>query len=112
MPVYIFLSVERKGASFGEVRVYWRVLRVRSDGSTTEIPEGQEFAEVMGFVTFTSGSESRRIRLTPIDDNIAELDETFELRLINATGKLCIYYHETYSAIAGKDVRQVAGADA
>ncbi|XP_015763361.1 PREDICTED: G-protein coupled receptor 98-like [Acropora digitifera] len=84
--IAVDFTVERKGARFGEVRVYWRVLRVRSDGSTTEIPQGPEFAEVMGFVTFTSDSESQRIRLTPIADNIAELDETFELRLINATG--------------------------
>lgn len=87
MHVFVFLSVERKSASFGEVRVYWRVLRVRSNGSTSEIPQGQEFVEVMGFVTFTSGLESQTIGLTPIEDGIAELDETFELRLINATGK-------------------------
>lgn len=90
MHVYIFLSVDRISARFGEVRVYWRVLRVRSNGSTSEIPRGQEFEEVMGFVTFASLSTSQNIRLTPIKDGIAELDETFELRLINATGKLFI----------------------
>ncbi|XP_068693739.1 adhesion G-protein coupled receptor V1-like isoform X3 [Montipora foliosa] len=82
----VVFTVERNIATFGEVRVYWQIFRLLSDGSTSELPTGQEFEDVTGFVTFSSGSGSQDIRLTPKDDNIAELDETFELRLINATG--------------------------
>jgi len=67
--------------------VYWQVVRLLSDGSTSELSPGQEFTKVADYVTFSDGSSSQLITLTPIKDGIAEQDETFELRLINATGK-------------------------
>ena len=85
-------SVERKSHQFGEVRVYWQVVRLLSDGSVSELSPGQEFANVIGFVTFPNGDASQSITLTPLQDGIAELDESFELRLINATGKLKTFY--------------------
>lgn len=88
-------SVERKTAQFGEVWVYWQVLRTFSNGSVSELSPGQEFTNVVGFVTFTNGLSSQVIRLTAVKDGIAELDESFELRLINATGKFK-YHNNCY----------------
>jgi len=80
-------SVERKFAQFGEVRVYWQVVRKFPNGSVTQLSPGQEFTNVADFVTFTNGLSSESITLTPVQDGIAELDESFELHLINATGE-------------------------
>lgn len=67
--------------------MYWQVVRLLSDGSVSELSPGQEFTNVVGFVTFANGVASQSITLTPLQDGIAELDESFELRLINATGE-------------------------
>ena len=80
-------SVERKFAQFGEVRVYWQVVRKFPNGSVTGLSSGQEFTIVADFVTFTNGLSSQSITLTSVQDGVAELDESFELHLINATGK-------------------------
>ena len=85
--IYFSLSVERKTAQFGEVRVYWQVVRALSNGSTTELLPGQEFSTVVDYVTFADDSSSQVITLRPITDGIAEQDESFQLHLINATGK-------------------------
>ena len=70
------------------VRVYWQVLRLFPDASTTELLPGQEFTKVSDYVTFADGSSSEVLRLTPREDGIAEQDESFEIRLVNATGKI------------------------
>ena len=69
------------------VRVYWQVLRLFPNVSTTELLPGQEFTKVSDHVTFADGSSSEVLRLTPREDGIAEQDESFEIRLINATGR-------------------------
>ena len=98
--MHYFSSVVRKNNQFGEVRVYWQVVHLLSNGSIIELLPGQEFTRVTGYVTFTDGSSSKTITLTPNTDGIAEQDESFELRLINATGKfawcyfLSVYLHE------------------
>ena len=61
-------------------------MRKFPNGSVTQLSPGQEFASVADFVTFNDGSSSQSIALTPVQDGIAELDESFELHLINATG--------------------------
>ena len=57
------------------------------NGSVTQLSPGQEFTNVADFVTFTNRLSFQSITLTPVQDGIAELDESFELQLINATGK-------------------------
>ena len=85
--MYFFsLSVDRKAPLFGEVRVYWQVVRSFPNGSTSELLPGQEFTTVVGYVSFPDGSSSRGVTLRPIEDGIAEQDESFQLHLINATG--------------------------
>ena len=66
--------------------MYWKVVHMYSNGSTSDLSAGQEFTNVADFVTFANGESSQSIRLTPVQDGIAELDESFELQLINATG--------------------------
>lgn len=73
------------------VRVYWQVLRLFPDASTTELLPGEEFTEVSDYVTFADGSSSKVLRLTPREDGIAEQDESFEIRLVNATGKIAAW---------------------
>lgn len=66
-------------------------MRLLPNGSVTELSPGKEFTNVAGFVTFINGLSSQSITLTPVQDGDAELDESFELHLINATGKIiCI----------------------
>ena len=62
-----------------------------TNGSVTQLSPGQEFTNVADFVTFTNGLSSQSITLTPVQDGIAELDESFEVHLINATGKNYFY---------------------
>ena len=83
-----FCRIERKNAQFGMVRVYWQVLQLLPDASITEVLPGQEFTKVSDYVTFADGSSSEVLRLTPREDGIAEQDESFEIRLVNATGKI------------------------
>jgi len=64
-------TVERN-PRFGEVRMYWQVVCSLSDGSTTKLLPGQEFTKVTDYVTFSDGSSSQLITLTPIKDSIAE----------------------------------------
>ena len=85
-----FCRIERKNAQFGIVRVYWQVLRLFPNASTTELLPGQEFTKVSDYATFADGSSSEVLRLTPREDGIAEQDESFEIRLVNATGKIAI----------------------
>ena len=73
------------------VRVYWQVLQLLPDASTTELLPGQEFTKVSDYVTFAYGSSSEVLRLTPREDGIAEQDESFEIRLVNATGKIATW---------------------
>ena len=70
------------------VRVYWQILRLFPNASTTELLPGQEFTKVSDYVTFADGSSSKFLKLTPREDGIAEQDESFEIRLVNATGKI------------------------
>ena len=91
MVCYFSHSIERKFAQFGEVRVYWQVVRKLTNGSVTQLSPGQEFTKVADFVTFNNGISSQSITLTPAQDGIAELDESFEVHLINATGKNYFY---------------------
>ena len=51
-----------------------------------DLSSGQEFTDVVDFVTFVNRQSSQSVRLTPLQDGIAELSETFELQLVNATG--------------------------
>ena len=51
-----------------------------------DLSSGQEFTDVVDFVTFVNRQSSQSVRLTPLQDGIAELYETFELQLVNATG--------------------------
>lgn len=51
-----------------------------------DLSSGQEFTDVVDFVTFVNRQSSQSVRLTPLQDGIAELSETFELHLVNATG--------------------------
>ncbi|PFX17387.1 G-protein coupled receptor 98 [Stylophora pistillata] len=78
-------TVEREFAQFGEVRVYWKVVRLYPNGTTMDLSSGQEFTDVVDFVTFANGESSQSVRLRPLQDRIAELDETFQLQLVNAT---------------------------
>lgn len=66
--------------------MYWKVVRLYSNGTTLDLSSGQEFTDVVDFVTFVNGQSSQSVRLTPLQDGIAELYETFELQLVNATG--------------------------
>ena len=66
--------------------MYWKVVRLYSNGTTLDLSSGQEFTDVVDFVTFVNDQSSQSVRLTPLQDGIAELSETFELQLVNATG--------------------------
>ena len=61
-------------------------MRKFTNGSVTQLSPGEEFTNVADFVTFTNGLSSQSITLTPVQDGIAELDESFEVHLLNATG--------------------------
>ena len=85
MHIFLF-SVERTPTQFGQVKVYWQLVRRWPNSSFSGLSPGQEFVTVTGFVRFSDGAPSQVITVTPSSDGIAELDEQFELRLINATG--------------------------
>lgn len=80
------------------VRVYWQVLQLLPDASTTELLPGQEFTKVSDYVTFADGSSSEVLRLTPREDGIAEQDESFEIRLLNATGKIATWLPTNFTS--------------
>ena len=61
-------------------------MRKFTNGSVTQLSPGEEFTNVADFVTFTNGLSSQSITLTPVQDGIAELDESFEVHLLKATG--------------------------
>ena len=70
-------------------------MRKFTNGSVTQLSPGEEFTNVADFVTFTNGLSSQSITLTPVQDGIAELDESFEVHLINATGNNYIYMYSS-----------------
>lgn len=98
--MHFLFSVERKPTQFGEVRLYWQVVRILSNGSTSDLLPGQEFTKVAGYVTFPDRSSSQIITLTPIKDGIAEQDESFQLRLVNATGIFCVDIFEVLRSVS------------
>lgn len=63
-----------------------------------DLSSGQEFTDVVDFVTFVNRQSSQSVRLTPLQDGIAELSETFELQLVNATG-VCLSFGRFLSRI-------------
>ena len=80
------------------VRVYWQVLWLFPNASTTELLPGQEFTKVSDYVTFADGSSSEVLRLIPREDGIAEQDESFEIRLVNATGKIATWLPTNFTS--------------
>lgn len=69
----------RQRGHFSVVNVSW-----------TLTPDGSDFPEAFGIVTFSDLEESAFIILTPVADGIPEYTETFTLLLNNVTGK-CLY---------------------
>ena len=69
----------RQRGHFSVVNVSW-----------TLTPDGSDFPEAFGIVTFNDLEESAFIILTPVADGIPEYTETFTLLLNGVTGK-CLY---------------------
>ncbi|KAK3711287.1 hypothetical protein QZH41_015002 [Actinostola sp. cb2023] len=82
----INFEVLRSIASHGKVRLFWQLLRLQSDGSLTELPSGVDFVPSSGHLDFADGVGKETITIRPFNDDIAEMNETFAVRIVNATG--------------------------
>ncbi|XP_062310079.1 adhesion G-protein coupled receptor V1 [Osmerus eperlanus] len=74
--------IVRDRGHFGEVRVFWRLFV----NDSTALAEGQEFTNTSGFVTFTTGQNTKPIVLQAIADGLPEFNEFYTLRLVNISG--------------------------
>ncbi|XP_041643632.1 adhesion G-protein coupled receptor V1 [Cheilinus undulatus] len=75
--------VLRARGHFGDVTVFWQLF---SNDSEIPLKENQEFTNTSGFITFTTGEETKPIVLEAISDKLPEFNEYFVLRLVNVTG--------------------------
>lgn len=78
------LSVLRARGHFGNVTVFWRLF---ANDSVTPLEEDEEFTNVSGSITFTTGEETKHIVLQAASDKLPEFNEFFVLRLVNISGK-------------------------
>ncbi|XP_074526084.1 adhesion G-protein coupled receptor V1 [Halichoeres trimaculatus] len=76
-------NVLRARGHFGDVRVFWQLF---ANDSETPLEENQEFTNTSGFITFTTGEETKPIILEAISDKLPEFNEFFVLRLVNISG--------------------------
>ncbi|KAM3842448.1 adhesion G-protein coupled receptor V1-like, partial [Diretmus argenteus] len=75
--------VLRARGHFGDVTVFWQLY---ANDSVTPLEESQEFTNTSGYITFTTGQESKPIVLEAISDKLPEFNEFFVLRLVNISG--------------------------
>ena len=81
-----YFRVQRSRGTFGNVTVNWEIL---SNGRTA-LQDNGEFVQARGGLVFRQGSTSEVLSVTVRSDGVPELNETFYVRLINATGRhLC-----------------------
>lgn len=78
------VSVLRARGHFGNVTVFWRLF---ANDSVTPLDEGEEFTNVSGSITFTTGEETKPIVLQAVSDKLPEFNEFFVLKLVNISGK-------------------------
>ncbi|XP_078070005.1 adhesion G-protein coupled receptor V1 [Mustelus asterias] len=75
-----FMILRQRGI-FGNVSISWQLFI-----NDSFVEPGQEFLETSGIVLFTTGEHARPITLYALADGIPEFDETYVLRLLNASG--------------------------
>ncbi|XP_047184912.1 adhesion G-protein coupled receptor V1 [Scophthalmus maximus] len=75
--------VLRARGHFGNVTVFWQLF---ANDSVTPLEENQEFTNTSGFITFTTGEETKPITLQAISDKLPEFNEFFILSLVNISG--------------------------
>lgn len=78
------VSVVRARGHFGDVTVFWRLF---ANDSVTPLDEDEEFTNVSGSITFTTGEETKAIVLRAVSDKLPEFNEFFVLKLVNISGK-------------------------
>uniref|UniRef100_A0A8D3DRH1 Adhesion G-protein coupled receptor V1 n=1 Tax=Scophthalmus maximus TaxID=52904 RepID=A0A8D3DRH1_SCOMX len=76
--------VLRARGHFGNVTVFWQLF---ANDSVTPLEENQEFTNTSGFITFTTGEETKPITLQAISDKLPEFNEFFILSLVNISGE-------------------------
>jgi len=84
--LYFILSVLRLIAQHGKVHLFYQILRVQPNNSLTTLPSGEDFRPSSGFIEFNDKQDKGTITVKPFDDSVAELNETFAVRIFNATG--------------------------
>uniref|UniRef100_A0A3Q3GBS3 Adhesion G-protein coupled receptor V1 n=1 Tax=Labrus bergylta TaxID=56723 RepID=A0A3Q3GBS3_9LABR len=72
--------VLRTRGHFGNVTVFWQLF---ANDSETPLEENQEFTNISGSITFTTGEETKPIVLEAISDKLPEFNEFFILRLVD-----------------------------
>ncbi|KAF7200055.1 adhesion G-protein coupled receptor V1 isoform X2 [Nothobranchius furzeri] len=75
--------VLRARGHFGNVTVFWQLF---ANDSVTPLEENQEFINISGSITFTTGEKSKPIVLKAISDKLPEFNEFYVLRLVNVSG--------------------------
>ncbi|XP_075895105.1 adhesion G-protein coupled receptor V1 isoform X2 [Nelusetta ayraudi] len=75
--------VLRARGHFGNVTVFWRLF---ANDSVTPLEDDEEFTNVSGSITFTTGEETKPIVLQAVSDKLPEFNEFFVLRLVNISG--------------------------
>lgn len=85
--LFTFTSVLRARGHFGDVTVFWQLF---ANDSVTPLEESQEFTNTSGFITFTTGDQTKPIVLEAIADKLPEFIEFFVLRLVNISGEFKI----------------------
>ncbi|XP_065821533.1 adhesion G-protein coupled receptor V1 [Labrus bergylta] len=75
--------VLRTRGHFGNVTVFWQLF---ANDSETPLEENQEFTNISGSITFTTGEETKPIVLEAISDKLPEFNEFFILRLVDISG--------------------------
>ncbi|XP_060927102.1 adhesion G-protein coupled receptor V1 [Limanda limanda] len=76
-------NVLRARGHFGNVTVFWQLF---ANDSVTPLEENQEFTNTSGYITFTTGEESKPIILEAISDKLPEFNEFYILSLVNISG--------------------------
>lgn len=57
------------------------------NGSLATIPSGVDFKPAVDYVRFADGDNEKDLVIKPFDDNIAEMNEKFVIKILNATGE-------------------------
>lgn len=81
--INVLFSIVRNRGSFGVVEVSWEMQTMEN----TLLPEGSQFKNTSGTIIFQQQEGRQPLAITPLADQIPELQETFKAVLTGVRGE-------------------------